>query len=61
MAAWVPGMTPRKARESKPRAARCAVALESLQGVCGAGGMETAVHAQQRAQTVAITPNQERQ
>jgi hypothetical protein len=44
MATWVPGMTPRKARESKPRAPRCAVAFESLQRVCGAGGMETAVH-----------------
>ena len=60
MTAWVPRMTPRKAREEKPRAPRCAVAFESLQRVCGARGMETALHAKQRAQTVAITPDHER-
>jgi hypothetical protein len=61
MAARVPGMTARKAREGEPRAPRCAVAFESLLRVCRARGMETAVHAEQRAQTVAITPDQERQ
>ena len=61
MATRVPRMTARKAREDKPRAARCAMAFKSLQRVCGAGGIETAVHAKQRAQTVAITPDQERQ
>src|SRR3977135_4046826 len=61
MAARVPRMTARKAREDKPHAAHCAVALESLQCVCGAGGMETAMHAKQWAQTVPITPDQERQ
>src|SRR5258705_5781507 len=60
MAARVPGMTARKAREGEPRAPRRAVALERLQRVCGAGGMETAVQPKQRAQTVAITADQER-
>ena len=60
MATWVPGMTPRQAGESKPRATESAVAFESLQRVCGAGGMETAVHPKQRTQTIAIAPNQER-
>ena len=61
MATWVPGMTPRKAGESKPRAMHRAMAFESLQRIRGAGGMETAMHAKQWAQTVPITPDQERQ
>jgi hypothetical protein len=58
MAARVPRMTARKAREGKPHAPHRAVAFESLQCVCGAGGMETAVHAKQRAQAVAIAADQ---
>jgi len=49
-----------KACDDKPNAARRAVAFESLKRVCGAGGMEAAMHAKQRAQTEAITPDQER-
>jgi len=60
MAAWVPRMAAPKACDDKPNAARRAVAFESLKRVCGAGGMEAAMHAKQRAQTEAITPDQER-
>jgi hypothetical protein len=61
MSTRVPRMTTRKAREDKPRTPRGAVAFERLQSVCGAGRVETAVHTEQRAQTVAITPDQKRQ
>jgi len=61
MAARVPGMAARNAREDKPHSPRRAVAFESLHCVGGAGGMETAMHAKQRAQTVPIAPDQERQ
>lgn len=61
MATRMPRMTARQTLEREPNSSRRTMPFERFQRICRAAGVEATMHAEHRANAVAISPDKDRQ